>query len=53
MFAVDSLTEAEELTKTDPAIQYGSLVMELHPWYGPAMLQRVVELNQRVQRTTF
>lgn len=50
VFAVDSLTEAEALTATDPAVQAGSLVMELHPWYGSAALMRAGELHSRIAR---
>ena len=31
VFDVATVAEAEALTKTDPAIQAGQLVMELHP----------------------
>ena len=44
IFDVKTVEEARALTETDPAIQYGSLVMELKPWYGSAALK---ELNQR------
>ncbi len=37
-FNVESLEEAEALTQSDPAIQAGSLVMELKEWYGSAAL---------------
>ena len=47
IFNVPTVEEAEALTNTDPAIQAGRLVMELHPWYGSAAL---VELNERHQR---
>jgi uncharacterized protein YciI len=50
VFAVDSVEEAEALTATDPAVQAGSLVMELHPWYGSAALIRVGEMHERVAR---
>lgn len=43
IFKVETVEEAEALTSTDPAIQAGSLVMELMPWYGSAAL---VELNE-------
>ena len=35
IFDVSTVAEAEALTNTDPAIQAGQLMMELHPWYGP------------------
>ncbi|GAB4232937.1 MAG: hypothetical protein Tsb0034_05940 [Ekhidna sp.] len=50
IFAVSSLEEAEELTNSDPAIQAGSLVMELHPWYGSAALMKVNELHSQLAK---
>lgn len=52
MFDVDSLEEAEALTASDPAVQAGSLVMELHPWYGSAALMKVVDIHSRIARST-
>lgn len=50
VFAVDSVEEAKQLTATDPAIQAGSLVMELHPWYGPAALMKVNEIHAQIAK---
>lgn len=50
VFNVESVEEARKLTATDPAIQAGRLVMELHPWYGSAALQEVNTLHTRVQK---
>lgn len=50
IFAVETVEEAEALTATDPSIQAGRLVMELHPWYGPAGLMKVNDWNQRVSK---
>src|SRR5438309_5342881 len=36
IFNVNTVEEAKKLVETDPAIQAGSLIMELHPWYGSA-----------------
>lgn len=44
IFDVDSIDEAKKLTETDPAIQAGSLVMELKEWYGSAALKEVNEI---------
>lgn len=52
VFAVDTLEEAEALTATDPAVQAGSLVMELHPWYGSAALMQMSELHARISRSS-
>lgn len=53
IFAVDSVAEAEALTATDPAVQAGSLAMELHPWYGSAALMKVNEWSMRIARQSF
>lgn len=50
LFNVATLEEAEALTATDPAIQAGSLVMELHPWYGSAALMEVNEIHKRLAK---
>lgn len=52
VFAVDSVEEAEALTATDPAVQAGRLVMELHPWYGSAALMKVNDIHARIARTS-
>lgn len=49
IFNVETVEEARKLTDTDPAIQAGSLIMELHPWYGSAALMQVVEIHKTIQ----
>lgn len=51
VFNVSSIEEAEELTKTDPAIQAGSLIMELHPWYGSAAVMQINEIHNKITKT--
>jgi uncharacterized protein YciI len=53
VFNVETVEEARALTATDPSIQAGRLVMELHPWYGPAALQQVIGLNAKLQVKQF
>lgn len=48
IFNVSTIEEARKLTETDPAIQQGRLVMELHPWYGSAALMKVNEIHKRL-----
>jgi uncharacterized protein YciI len=48
LFNVATLDEAKALTETDPAIQRGTLVMELHPWYGSAALMELPAIHQKV-----
>lgn len=50
IFAVSTIEEAEELTLTDPAVKAGSLIMELHPWYGSAALMEVNEIHKQVAK---
>lgn len=45
-----TLEEAEELTNTDPAVQAGSLVMELIPWYGSAAVMEVNEIHKKIAK---
>ena len=50
VFDVNSIEEAKKLTETDPAIQTGSLVMELHKWYGSAALMAIPELHKKLEQ---
>ena len=50
VFDVPTVAEAEALTRTDPAIQAGQLVMELHPWYGSAALMMVNDVHMRIEK---
>lgn len=51
IFAVETMEEARELTASDPAIQAGSLVMELHPWYGSAALMKVGDMHKKAAKS--
>jgi uncharacterized protein YciI len=50
IFNVTTVEEAKKLTETDPAIQAGSLVMELHPWYGSAALMEIPDTHKKLQK---
>lgn len=50
IFNVSTLDEAKQLTETDPAIQAGRLVMELHPWYSSAALMKVNEIHNTIAK---
>ena len=47
---IQTIEEAEELTSTDPAIQAGSLIMELKPWYGSASIMQINDLHKKIAR---
>jgi len=50
IFNVESVEEARKLTETDPAIKAGRLVMELHPWYGPAGLMALDSIQKKISK---
>jgi uncharacterized protein YciI len=50
IFDVKTVEEAQALTETDPAIQAGSLIMELHPWYGSAALMKLSEIYPKLAK---
>lgn len=47
LFDVRTLEEAKALTETDPAVQAGSLVLEMHPWYSSAALMEIPQLHKK------
>ncbi len=50
IFNVETIAEAKKLTQSDPAIKAGSLVMELHPWYGSAALGLVNKYHDKISK---
>lgn len=50
IFDVQSLEEAEKLTNSDPAIQAGSLEMELREWYGSAALKDLNNIHKSLEK---
>ena len=50
IFDVQSIEEAENLTKTDPAIIAGSLKMDLKEWYGSAALMAINDLHTSIAK---
>jgi len=50
IFNVETVEKARALTATDPAIKAGSLVMELHPWYGSAALGLVNKNHDKMSK---
>lgn len=50
VFNVPTLEEAEALTNSDPAVQAGSLKMELQLWYGSAALMEVNNIHKKIAK---
>ena len=50
VFNVETVEEAKALTESDPAIQAGRLVMELHPWYGSAATCMITEEHKKISK---
>lgn len=50
IFNVSSIEEAKTLTNSDPAIQVGSLKMELFEWYGSAALIGVNKVHHTLAK---
>lgn len=53
VFNVETIEEAEALTKSDPAVQAGRLVFEFYPWYSSASLQLINEWHKKVAKVNF
>lgn len=53
IFNVETIAEAEALTNTDPAIQAGSLAMELKEWYGSAAVMAINDIHPTLQKVDF
>lgn len=51
LFNVETIEEAKKLTETDPLIKSGGLIMELHPFYGSAAIQKMDEIHKKIQKT--
>jgi uncharacterized protein YciI len=51
IFNVETITEAEALVATDPAIKANLLEAELTPWYCTAALQETVKIHDKIART--
>ena len=53
IFDVETVEEAKKLTETDPAIQAGRLIMELHPWYSSAAIMDVPNTHKLLTKKKF
>jgi len=46
-----SISEAEEILQTDPALKEKLLEAELYPWYGSAALPKYLEFSDRIWKS--
>ncbi|WP_416879496.1 YciI family protein, partial [Litorimonas sp.] len=51
IFNVQTIEEAKELVKTDPAVEAGIFVPEFTKYYGSAALMGVNETHLKIQKT--
>ncbi len=47
---VATVAEAKTIADTDPAVKAGTLIMELHPWYGSAALVQTPEIHKTIEK---
>jgi uncharacterized protein YciI len=50
IFNVDTVEKARALAETDPAVHEGTLIFELHPWYGSAALMEVPGIHKTIEK---
>jgi uncharacterized protein len=50
IFNVESIEEARTIAETDPAVKAGTLILELHPWYGSAALVETTKIHKRLEK---
>lgn len=47
---VRSVEESKKIAETDPAVQAGTLQMEMHPWYGSAALVETLSIHKKLEK---
>jgi uncharacterized protein YciI len=52
IFNVKTVAEAQELLKSDPAIQAKLLDAEIYPWYGSAALPVYLETHKKIEKAS-
>ena len=52
IFNVESVEEARKIAETDPAVKAGTLVLELHPWYGSAALMETSKIHKTIEKNS-
>lgn len=52
VFNASSIESVQQWLKTDPAVKAGLFTTEIHPWYGPAALMKIGDIEKQVQKRT-
>ena len=50
IFNVESVEEARKIAETDPAVKAGTLILDLHPWYGSAALIETLRIHKKIEK---
>lgn len=50
IFNIESLEEAQKIAESDPAVQAGSLILDIRPWYGSAAVMKINEIHQQIAK---
>jgi uncharacterized protein YciI len=53
VFNTADVNEAKQWLSSDPAVQSKHLDAEVYAWYGPAALQEVININQKVTKKSY
>lgn len=53
VFDVQTIDEARELLKEDPAVREGLLSAELFRWYGSAALAKYIDVHRQIEKVSF
>ena len=50
IFDIESVEEAKKIAEADPAVKAGSLILDIHPWYGSAAIMKINEIHQQIAK---
>ena len=50
IFDIESVEEAQKMAESDPAVKAGSLIFEIHPWYGSAVVMKINEIHKQIAK---
>lgn len=50
IFDIESVEESQKMAESDPAVQFGRLILEIHPWYGSAGIMKINEIHKQIAK---